>query len=90
MWLRREQFLDDEDKSFYLKVTCQDAGAGYTIKFQGENVPQFGPNFEDSYLVGASNKEMIFEVLGNGENGVLVVGIEGGKSPTMNMEGGVI
>ena len=90
MWLRREQFLDDENKSFYLKVTCQDAGAGYTIKFQGENVPQFGPNFVYSYLVGASNKEMIFEVLGNGENGVLVVGIEGGKSPTMNMEGGVI
>ena len=89
MWLKREQFVDEDGKkNLYIKVTCQEEGAGYILKFQDENVPQFSPNFVYSYLVGSSNREMIFEVRGNGENGILVVGVEGGKTPTMSIEGG--
>ena len=87
MWIKREQF-EGENNYFYVNAICQEEGAEYTIRIQGGQAAQFGPNFVYSYYVGSYNREMLFEITGNGDTGVLVAGVEGSKSPTINMEAG--
>ena len=89
MWIKREQF-EGSDNKLYIKAICEDEGADYTIKVEGGQAAQFGPNFVYSYYVTSYNREMIFEIMGNGDTGVLVAAVEGSKSPTMNNEFGEI
>jgi hypothetical protein len=89
MWIKREQFEGD-DKHLYVKAICQDEGVDYTLKIQGGQAAQFGPNFVYSYYVGSYNREMLFEIIGNGDTGTLVAAVEGSKSPTINMEAGSV
>ena len=78
IWLKREQFEKD-DQELYIQVICEKEGAAYILRFSGEQSPQFEPNFVYSYYVGTNNKEMRFEINGNGETGLLVAAIEGSK-----------
>ena len=87
MWLRREQFTD-EGANLYLKAICQEEGAGYIIEVESAMAAKYGTNFVYSYAIGTYNKEMIFEIVGQGETGILVAAVEGGKNPTLSIEGG--
>ena len=87
MWLRREQFIEDES-NLYLKAICQEDGANYIIKVESAMSAQYGTNFVYSYAIGKYNKEMIFEIVGKGETGILVAAVEGGKTPTLSIDGG--
>ena len=87
MWLRREQFTEDES-NLYLKAICQEDGANYIIKVESAMSAQYGTNFVYSYAIGKYNREMIFEIVGRGETGILVAAVEGGKTPTLSLDGG--
>ena len=87
MWLKREQFFS-EDLNLYIKVMCEKDGAGYILRFEGYQAIQFGPNFIYSYYIGANNKEVHFEIKGNGNTGTLVAAVQGSKNPSISMEGG--
>ena len=85
MWLKREQFRNDE-KSLYIKAMCEKDGAEYTIRLEGDKSATFGPNFVYSYYVGGYNTEMIFEINGNGNKGTLLAAVQGSKNPILSIE----
>ena len=85
MWLKREQFLGEE-KNLYLKVICDKDGAEYTLRLEGDKSAVFEPNFVYSYYIGAYNREMLFEIKGNGKTGTLLAAVQGGKNPSLSME----
>ena len=87
MWLKREQF-SNEDLNLYIKVICEKDGAGYILRFEGSQAALFGPNFVYSYYIGTNNKEMRFEVKGNGNTGTLIAAVQGNKNPSLSIEGG--
>ena len=55
MWLRREQFIEDE-WNLYLKAICQEDGANYIIKVESAMSAQYGTNFVYSYAIGKYNR----------------------------------
>jgi len=83
MWLKREQFIND-DQELYIQVICEKEGAGYILKFAEDQAAMYEPNFVYSYYVGIYNKEMRFEIKGNGESGRLIASIEGSKTATIS------
>ena len=87
LWLKREEFTEEEG-NLYLKTICQEEGEDYSIKVESAMSAKYGTNFVYSYAVQKYNRDMIFEVVGRGETGILVSSVEGGKSPTLSIDGG--
>ena len=85
MWIKREQF-EKEDQELYINVHSQSAGNNYILKISGDQAAQYGPNFVYSYLIGSSNKEMMFEVKGNGQSGTLIIAIDGSKTSNIDIK----
>ena len=85
MWLKREQFEKDEQE-LYIKVVCQKEGAGYILRFSEDQSARFQPNFVYSFYIGNNNREMRFEIDGNGETGLLVASLEGSRVAVLNSE----
>ncbi len=83
MWLKREQFIED-DQELYIQVICEKEGAGYILRFAEDQAAMYGPNFVYSYYVGINNREMRFEIKGNGESGRLIASIEGSSTATLS------
>ena len=83
MWLKREQFENDE---LYAAVECPEPNCKYIISFTGDQYAVFEPNFVYSYLVGANNKEMRFDVIGPQKNIYVTVTLEGSSKATLNVE----
>ena len=87
IWIKREQYNKDEE-NLYIKIICQEEGAGYILSFTGNNEGEYEPNFVYSYLVNSYNREMIFNIKGNNKTGIVVIAIEGSKSPSLTSEKG--
>ena len=88
MWLRRDQYVKEEE-NLYIKVICPEEGAGYILSFTGRNEGEYdSPNFVYSYLVTSDNKEMEFNIKGNEKTGILLIVVQGSKSPTLTADKG--
>ena len=85
MWVKREQFLDD-NKELYARVECAVDNCKYIIRFTGDQSASFRPNFVYSYLVTSVNKDMRFDILGAETNTYMTVFLEGSRKATINLE----
>ena len=75
IYIKKEQF---EKKDLYILVTCEEAGCGYTLTFDGSQVAEIDPNSVFSYLVSSNNREMRFSAIGEVKEGsFLTIGVEG-------------
>ena len=88
MWIKRDEFSND-NQELYIMVECLNDGCSYNIRFSGDQVATFEPNFVYSYLVNSYNREMIFEIKGKekmGKNTFLSINLEGLSSAKMNID----
>ena len=85
--LKREQFFEGSDE-LNVFVTCQKKTCSYTITFEGCLTAEITPKTTYSYYVTKANRDMIFEVFGEGtEEGSLTIGIEGSTTAKIDLEG---
>ena len=64
--------------TLYVLVTCEEEKCSYTVKFEGGEAAEIDINSVFSYVVSNENKNMIYQVMGNVEEGsYLTIGVEG-------------
>ena len=77
LFVKREEF-EGYDKELYIVAACQKADCDYTLKFEGAQSAEINANSIFSYVVTNANEGMVYEVVGNGEEGdYLTIGVEG-------------
>ena len=54
---------------FYIFVTCEESGCGYTIEYEGTESAEIDANSVFSYIVTNYNRKMRFTVIGDAEEG---------------------
>ena len=84
IYIKREHFING---GFYIFVTCEESGCGYTIEYEGTVSAEIDANSVFSYIATNYNRKMSFTVIGDAEEGsFLTIGVEGSSKVSMSVE----
>ena len=86
LFLKREDFSQGQNE-LYIYAKCQESNCGFSLKFEGAQSAEIDANSIFSYVVTSNNREMIYEIKGEAEEGdYLTIGVEGSSSVQLLIE----